>query len=640
MTLFRKIAIVISLVFAVLLLSTMWNDFRYTSRILEGQLKTAANNMATTLGVAIANSGQGTDPAFVETLFNVAFDSGHLSQIELVSPTGEQLQIKQQKVSIRGVPNWLIGLVPIKAASGESRIVKNWVPYGTIRLTLHPGYAYAGLYENLKSQLIWFGVLTTAGFLVLWGMLHLLLRPLRTIKEQADAIVENRFIQNEHVPKTLELKSVTLAMNRMVRKVQETFADQAASLNEYHNQLYRDPATGLGNRRHLLGELDELCRDDAHRRGCLVVVHVHGLNQIRDRAGYQKADELLVFLARQMEGAAGKQARPLCARINDSEFAMHIQSDNDTAQMLTQALFDAFSTKVEERNLEEGVWLFAGLAPLAADSTAGSILSDVDFALAQAESSGNYAIYCDKPGDLALPHGKMQWRAWLENCLANRMFFLVSQTVQTPTGESVHEEVFVRLRDEQGREVPAGVFMPVANSLGLDYAVEAEVFRMVLDKARHTTNGSFAVNLSATFLQDVNALASLEQFMGDCVETGQISLQIEASHFSLVQHPQAAQSMAERAHRIGCLVGVDNFDLSLPMRLLQTLRPSYVKVNARTLIDMMGGAGIQNLRGLARGLDFRLCAVGIDSPEILDAMIEGKLDALQGNLIGKPKEFS
>ncbi len=640
MTLFRKIATVVSLVFVVLLIGTMWNDFRYTSRILEGQLKSAANNMATTLGVAIANSGQGTDPAFVETLFNVAFDSGHLSQIELLAPTGEQLHIKQQEISIRNVPDWLIELAPIKAASGESRIMKNWIPYGTIRLTLHPGYAYAGLYDNLKSLMIWFGMLSVAGLTILWGMLHLLLRPLRTIREQADAIVDNRFIQNEHVPRTLELRSVTLAMNRMVRKVQDIFAEQAASLNEYHNQLYRDPVTGLGNRRQLLAELDELCRDDAHRRGCLVVLHVHGLNQFRERTGYKGADELLLFLAGLLEGAAGKQARQLCARMNDAEFAMHVHGDTNSARILTQTIFDAFSTMTRQRGIDDLVWLFGGLAPLRADSNTGAILSDVDFALAQAESSGNYAIYGEMQNDLALPHGKMQWRAWLEDCIEQKLFFLVSQPAQTPDGKHSHEEIFVRLHDDQGREVPAGVFMPMANSLDLDYAIETEVFRMMLNTIRHSSNRTFAINISSTFLEDANALASLEQFMREWMRIGRIPLQIEASHFSLVQHPQAAAAVAERIRQIGCRLGVDNLDLSLPMDLLQALRPNYVKVNARTLMDMMDGAGIQNLRSLARGLDIQLCAVGIDSQDTLDTMLNSKLDAVQGNHIGKPRALA
>jgi EAL domain-containing protein (putative c-di-GMP-specific phosphodiesterase class I) len=202
--------------------------------------------------------------------------------------------------------------------------------------------------------------------------------------------------------------------------------------------------------------------------------------------------------------------------------------------------------------------------------------------------------------------------------------------------------VFVRLRDEDGQLIPAGVFMPVAHVLGLDLSIEIEVFRIALDVGKAHPEAPIAINISSMFFTNAEALAKLEQFMKDAVAAN-IKVQIEASHFTITQHSQAAEAIVERIKHIGCTFGIDNMDLSLNMDMLQTLLPNYVKVNTRTLMDMVGeagSAGMQNLRSLTSGLGIRLIAVGIDSQDELDTMIEAGVDAVQGYFIGRPEELT
>ena len=641
MTLFKQIAALISVVFVVLLGVTTWNDFRHSTNALEGQLKTAAQNMATTLGVSIANSEQGTDPAYIETLFNVIFDSGYLTKIEMVSPTGEQMHVKEQPVTIQGVPDWFVDLADIEVATGETQIMANWIPYGTLRLVLHPGYAYSGLYKNLKTVMTWFVVLSVSGLIVLWILLHIILRPLGFIKKQADAIGENRFIQNEHMPRTVELKSVVIAMNRMVNRVQTVFNEQVESLNRYHTQLYRDALTGLGNRKHMLDELNSICGNPDSPEGFLVVMTIHDFSKVKEQIGYKRTDRLVTELAKVMEDVVGKQARKYCARMSDSEFAMYLQGDVGTAEIRTQKVFDAFKTVAVEEQIDGITWLYAGLSAIKSDSKTGDVLSAADFALTQAKVAGEYRIFHEIKSDLSLPQGKMEWHHWLEESLERHHFFLAGQPANNRDSQLDHIEVFVRLRDEQGQLIPAGVFMPVANVLGVDFSIEIEVFRMALEAGKAHPEVPIAINISSMFFTDAEALAKLEAFMKDAVDAN-IKVQIEASHFTITQHPQAAEAIVDRVKHIGCSFGIDNMDLSLNMDMLQTLLPNYVKVNTRTLMDMVGeagSAGMQNLRSLTTGLGIRLIAVGIDSQDELDTMVEAGVDAVQGYFIGKPEEL-
>ncbi|MCW8963539.1 MAG: EAL domain-containing protein [Gammaproteobacteria bacterium] len=641
MTLFKQIAVLISLGFIILMSVTTWNNFRHSSQALEGQLQSAAQNMATTLGVVISNSNE--DPAFVETLFNAIFDSGYLVGIELVSPGGEIIHSKTQTLSIKGVPDWLVALAPMKPATGETSIIKNWMQYGTLKLTLHPGHAYIGLYKNLKSMLIWFAALSVAGLFILWALLHITLRPLHRIRKQADAIIENRFELQEEAPATIELRHVTEAMNRMVCKVRDTFAEQTETLNLYHKQLYRDSLTGLGNRRHLISLLDDLCSEEATCQGCLVAFHISGITTIKEQKGFKCSIDLIVNLARLMEGIAGEQAHQHCTKLNKSEFALYLQDDISVAEIHAKKIIDAFRQTTVQLEVDDICYLSIGVAQLGKSSDANSIMYDIDYTLTQARTSGKYVIRHKTPDDMSLPKGKAQWRNWLNNALTQQRFSLVVQPSKTIAGTLDHNEVFVRLRDEQETLISAGIFMPMANALELDYEIELEVFRMGLALAGKMPDTPVAINVSSRFFTDAGALINMEKLLRDSIDAGGKHIQIEASHFMLTQHMHVATSIVDRIRNIGCCFGIDNVDPGLPLDLLQQLRPDYVKTKATMLDDILGSTGsadIQNLRSLTTDLDIKLIAVGIDSQQMLDQIKNTDVDGVQGYFIGKPEELS
>ncbi len=159
---------------------------------------------------------------------------------------------------------------------------------------------------------------------------------------------------------------------------------------------------------------------------------------------------------------------------------------------------------------------------------------------------------------------------------------------------------------------------------------------MVLAHIREHGGVTLAVNLSPTLFTDAGAIAMLEQCLASARSVSGDALQLEARHFVLKQHPQAAEMISARLRDYGYRLGVDNFDLSLSLELLQVIRPAYVKVNARTLAEMVsesGAGGLRALTTITRGLEIRLIATGVDSEELKTTAIEFGIDALQGNFI-------
>ncbi len=640
MTLFRQVAVLISVIFVAQLVVLGMSDFRRSSRFLQGEMQTMAQDTATALGITVANASQTDDRAVIEALFNAVFDSGYYSRVELLSAAGEMLHEKTQPVLIRDVPAWFVEWVPLTGATGRSQVMKGWVPYGTLSVTLHPGYAYAGLYENLKSMLLWFAVVAVAGLTALWWLLRRIMQPLEAVRQQAEAIQENRFVRQADLPRTRELRQVAAAMNRMVDKVKGMFDEQTETLKRNHDLLYRDPLTGLGNRRYFVMKLNELCRDESASRGWLAMIHLTGLEHATRQHGHQAGEELLAALARMLEEHVGPQAREYCARTNTGEFALHLPGTGDEALQCLQRVFECFRSSTPAAWFGRPTWLGAGLIPVEAGCVTGELLAEVDFALTQAKAAGPYKIHRNEQHQPHLPQGKMQWRSWLEESLAANRLFLVGQEVQNRDGSVYHRELFVRMRDAQHRVIPAGAFMPVAATLGLESAIDRAVLQLALQ-----WGGSepIAINLSATFLNSADAFAEFERFVKRYrdSERGRVPLCVEVSHFAVLQHMEAAEHMADLLRAAECRFGVDRLDLGAPLQPLQAIRPHYVKIGARQLVDITEDriqSAFQALRTLAGGLDMRLVAVGVDNPETFRTLSELGVDALQGNYLAEPGE--
>ncbi len=642
MTLFKQISLLVSLIFLLLIMATIVGDFRRSSDFLEGQLQTSAQDIATTLGISISNSTMGSDVASLEALFNSVFDSGYYTRIELTDPNGKLIHKKEQKLEIRKVPNWFISLVPLRKATGTSRIQQGWIPVGQLSITVHPGFTYASLYQNLKATLLWAVVLLLAGLALLWFLLHKLMSPLERLRQQAEAIHANQFVQQSELPTTLELRRVVETMNRMVAKVQAIFTDHQQTLVRYQDLLYTDSLTGLANRKYIVNQLEQSQSEEATNYAAMVIFKLHGLEAVRDNKGYDVADELVCLAANLLNRHCVIDVDEKCARMAEDEFAVLACTEIDTILERIQTSFDQFREKASRLSEPHRVSLTAGVTRLQIGWSVSDVLSDADFALTLASGKSPYSVTETTRTDMRLPHGKRQWRIWLEESLANNRLYLASQPVFDIDGRAVQQEVFVRLRNEDDEVIPAGMFMPMALALGFGLEIDRTVFKLLGKVVNVNTDAPVALNLTASFF---NNHCYISQEFSDLLaifEDSPAGLCMEASHTVFNQYPSMCTQVADRLRLLGHQFGIDNFDLSEPLGVLQAIRPSYIKINANTLLDLTNkdvSSAYQILRTLVKTLDIQLIAVGVGTQETYDHLRKLGVETMQGNLLAEPRDL-
>lgn len=638
MTLFKQIALLVSTVFLILLLIIVLNDLSRTSSFQQGQLQTSAQDMATMLGIAISNLPDGRDPATLEVLFNAVFDSGYYTRIELVAADGQTIHQKSQELDIAEVPDWFLSLVSLEAARGTTQVMKGWTQLGQLNLEIHPGFAYSSMYQALVSALRWFALLFVVSMFLLWLVLRYVLEPLQQVKEQADAIHSNKFVQQEKIPATVELKRVVEAMNLMVSKVQGIFNDQEKTLAEYQQLLYRDKLTNLGNRRYLLDQMQQSMSEESGLHGCMAIIKIVDFEPLREQQGYEVSDNLVRILAGLMGQTHAEQQAERVSRFNEDEFAFLSAADESEVTAFIESLFKEFRELAQGESTLAEVKLLAGVCGLESDNEIGGILSSIDYCLSQANNSGPFSIECQMSTNLDLPQGKMQWRSWLESVLEAKQLFLVGQ-LALDERIPVQRELFIRARNQQDQIIPASAFMPMASSLGMALEIDKEVFRLVGDNHKMDRKIPLAINLSAAFFELAEAQEEFDQLLLDCEQT-RTRLCIEASHHVLNQHPIMSGKVSDRVRKHQHQFGVDNLDLGQSLQLLQSGQFDYVKINAKTLHEMSRNdmpAGYQALRTITDTLDIRIIAVAVDSQEVFNELKALGIDIMQGNFLGSPE---
>ena len=639
MTLFRQIALLVSVGFVLLLAVISVDSVRESTNLLSDQLESTVQDTATVLAISMSTTGSGDDVAAIETLFNAVFDSGYYSDIRLLAMDDRVIFEKQRPLATSGVPEWFVSTVQVEPATGRAVVMKDWVPVAKLEITLHPGFAYAGLYERLLSTAQWFLLVFVVVLVMLWLVLHRLLRPLKAVYLQANDIQKNHFTQQAVLPRTRELRRVVQAMNRLSSNVERIFSEQEHAVTRYQRLLYRDELTGLRNRRFLLAELNASFSDVSGFHGVMAMIKLNGLEAVREQAGYQSADELVQLFAVCLKDTFVDYPQYKYARISDDEFALIMPAERDLATVVMTRLFERFQARCHlDRDM---VSLNAGVAELSAADGVTELLSELDLSLSQAQSLGAYQLCFPGEQTLSLPQGKLQWRNWFQQALAHNRFYLVSQLVYDKNGAVMHREIFVRIDDDEGRAVPAGVFMPMALSLGFGM----EIYRKVNELLPVVADGKyivpFAVNFSDLFISGAHAFEELNQMLA-LFQKSPGTLCVEVSHEAVRSHPQRCQQLADAVKRYGHAFGVDHLDLNIPMHTLQMINPEYVKISARVLDDLgeeNDSSAYQALRNVVRTLDIQLIAVGVDEQALRDRLLVMGVDGIQGNYLGKPERL-
>lgn len=645
MTLFRQLMLTIVAIFSVMLAVVMGINFDTTKGYLIGQLESTTQDTATSLSMSVSDFMALEDYASVESSMNAVFDSGYFSEVKIHVYATEEDLVRQNATKIEGVPSWFIHLIDFKVPVAKAVISSGWNELGQVYVTGSAGYGYQQLWLASRHILLSFFIIGTVTLVLGSIALRYLFKPLVELEKQAEAIQQRRFMKMKNVPKTRELKSVVLSMNRMAEKLEKEFAAEVETAQWLQAKAFKDPVSGLGNRHFFESQMKSHFAEPERGIDGLALIGLADLGKLNNERGYESADMFIQAAADILQKkVAAISSFATLARLSGADFVLLVPNfDHEQLKQLVEALMTEL-LELSQADISYSSYVGnVGAVTIDGQVSKGSAMAQADAALREAKRAGeNLVTVYDLNTKQALSINRSEWKGILESTIANNAFSLKKQAVYELAEQDkiLHEEVFMGL-SYAGKDFHAGFFIGLAEQ----YHLTAQIDQVIINKVLDVISGKkvakpLTVNLSGSSFHDEAFAAWLDKTLSQLDDAARALLIFEMSEQSVIADEEGAQVLAKILKKRSIVFGIDNVGKQFSaFQYLKALMPNYVKVDSSYTRMAAGKESesffLHSLCKMFNSLNIEVIATGIESEKQLNALQRFDVLGGQGFALGR-----
>jgi len=287
-----------------------------------------------------------------------------------------------------------------------------------------------------------------------------------------------------------------------------------------------------------------------------------------------------------------------------------------------------------------------GVATTDYAATASDLLRHADTAMYAAKTSGG-GVHRYSP---ELDRGRAERLALVADLrLAldrEELFLLYQPQVDLRSGRITGVEALVRWQHPRLGTLSPDTFIPLAESTGLIEPLTRLVLRSAVRACRRWLDDGLqltvAVNLSARCVSNP-ALAAIVAAVLDEAELPPGVLVLEITESAVMADPDAAVPTLRRLVEAGIKLSLDDFGTGYSsLAYLQRLPIQELKIDRSFVRGLTGAASdqhasetlIRSIVGLAKALDLRVVAEGVEHAEAIDRLESLGVDCAQGFHLG------
>lgn len=417
-------------------------------------------------------------------------------------------------------------------------------------------------------------------------------------------------------------------------------ADQVAFL------AHNDSLTGLPNRVSLQQKLDlGLTQQPGApaRTTALMLIDIDEFKRVNDAMGHPAGDSLLLQLSARLK--SGLPDAAMVARLSGDEFAILFAGETghadieDQAQLilaLMAAPFDVNGSSIYT-GVSIGVRLIGDL-----DSDGSEILRQADLALYAAKTAGRRRYRLFSADMEVTAQERRVLEADLQEAIERGEFYLVAQPIwDARTGQLSGCEALLRWDHPRRGPLSPTLFIQIAEQCGLIEQIGAWVLREALGIARQLPgNLPVAVNISPKQLQNANFAAMVINALA-ASNVPPERLELEITESALFSGSDTDTKALHQVASMGVRIALDDFGTGFSSLSHLRLFPfDKIKIDRSFIAQIVERedcrAIVRAVCDMARSLDIRTVAEGVETEEQMTLVQAVGCDEIQGYLLSRP----
>ncbi len=414
-------------------------------------------------------------------------------------------------------------------------------------------------------------------------------------------------------------------------------------LSPFHRQSEggsRDDLTGLLNRSNFYSEIENIIVHDPSKLYALYYFDVEKFKAINDLFGFAEGDNLLIFIARNLQNLDMILAS---CRLSADRFAFLADVTDQSPDSIINALLPEIKRfkSSYEINCNMGIYLIHDL------QESGAHMLDKAM-LAQSSIKGNYArkvnYYTDELRMAMLSEQEIV--SSMNSALEDKQFVVHYQPqYDHSTGMIIGAEALVRWQHPEKGLISPGVFIPIFEKNGFIDQLDHYVFETVCRFLRRCIDQNYAmipvsVNFSINDVYSQNFVEELEAIRKKYDVPSRL-LRIELTERVLINNSKTINDIFKGLHDCGYIIELDDFGSGYSsLNTLKNLDVDIIKLDMLFMEDQgengRGGTIVSSVINMAKWLSIPVIAEGVETIQQADFLRSIGCNYVQGYLYAKP----
>lgn len=418
---------------------------------------------------------------------------------------------------------------------------------------------------------------------------------------------------------------------------------------EMAHQATHDSLTGLANRTLLVDRLGQALLH-AERNGQRVAVidfDIDAFRIVNEELSFSVGDALLKTVAQRISDSI--RAGDTVSRVYGDEFMVVLSQAEDfewiesAVKRIERAIGAPWQYEGEQINITAS----AGISVYPdSGSSVNELIRNAEAAMHRAKDLGKNRLEFAINGSATIVSQRLEEQRALKNAIENNEFVLFLQPkVALQSGQIVGAESLIRWQHPKYGLVSPTTFIPLAEQCGLigpigDWVMQEACRIMALWQADGITAVPLAVNLSAQQLHDAYLTQRFSDFMS-AVGVSPKLIDFEVTETTLLRDRERARRALYALREAGSHLALDDFGTGyssltflrdFPVGTLKLDRSFVSDVNS----DVNAATIARTVIGMARSLQMRVVAEGVETAAQLQFLHRYRCDEMQGYLFSKP----